>query len=277
MGSYAQVSAVQLLSGLENGTYNELANNIKSSTTVPVNVLTSKGAVENLDKILADNTIDLAFMQYDVLTNFAKSDQQLRQKLMIFLPLFLDEEIHVIVRKDSKMKLITDLQRKKVGVGSAEQGTAATAKIVKEQAKLEWVDVAINSNDAMTELLKGNIDAFFYVGGAPISMLQNLPDETKKQIRLLDLQTKTTTIDCPLKTIKSGTYDWHNGEVKTYAVTMLLVMNAKPSKITEMYLAQIRKDIMKEVQKLQTEGHPKWKNVYYRNEDIKWPYYYFGE
>ena len=64
--AFSQISSVQILSGLEKGTYNELSNDIQKSTTVPVKVLTSGGAAENFDKITHESDINLTFIQYDL-------------------------------------------------------------------------------------------------------------------------------------------------------------------------------------------------------------------
>ena len=37
---------------------------------------------------------------------------------------------------------------------------------------------------------------------------------------------------------------------------------------------QLLADIKANISKMQEDGHPKWKEVYYRNQDIDWPYYY---
>jgi len=42
----------------------------------------------------------------------------------------------------------------------------------------------------------------------------------------------------------------------------------------EVKVNQLLVDINANIQKMQSEGHPKWKDVYYRNQDIDWPYYY---
>lgn len=273
----AQVSSVQILSGLEKGTYNELSNDIQKSTTVPIKVLTSGGSAENFNRIISEQDINLTFVQYDLLLDKAKEDPMLKKKLMIFLPLFLDEEIHLVTLKDSKISALKGLSGKKVGIGSKEQGTRSTALIIKEKMNLAWTDVEISSNDAMAALLKGEIDAFFYVGGAPINMLETLPAETQEKIKLVSIQDKLLTGVYTPKSIAGGTYAWQKSEVKTYAVTLLLMMNANASKPMVAYLAQVKKDIMKSVATLQTEGHAKWKTVYYQNSEIRWPYYYFAE
>ena len=112
-----------------------------------------------------------------------------------------------------------------------------------------------------------------------INMLETLPDETQQKLKLVSIQDKALTASnlYPAKDIPSGTYKFQKTEVKTYAVTLLLMMNPNASKEMIAYLAQIRKDILKNVTTLQAEGHAKWKSVYYQNTEIRWPYYYFGD
>jgi hypothetical protein len=43
---------------------------------------------------------------------------------------------------------------------------------------------------------------------------------------------------------------------------------------TQKKLNTLMHDVQANMKKMQSEGHPKWKDVYFKNQDIDWPYYY---
>lgn len=264
---------IKLMSGLPGGTYNQMANDISKHSSQPVEVLTSNGSTDNFNQLMQDNDINIAFMQYDVLLANQLLDSKLKEKVRVLFPLFLDEEIHLIAKKGSKIKSLKDLEGKKVGIGTPEQGTHVTALTIKEKTGIDWNDVEIGSNDAYGALMNGEIDAYFYVGGVPISSLKDMADTT--QIQLVNIKHKSLKDIYRAKKIKKGTYKWQNKTIKTYAVpTLIIVKTAGMELYYEKAVNQLLADIKANIPKMQKDGHPKWQEVYYRNQDIDWPYYY---
>ena len=270
LNSQAQI---KLISGLEGGTYNQMATDISKHSSQPVEVLTSNGSMDNFHQLMKDNDINIAFMQYDVLLANKLLDSKLKDKIRVLFPLFLDEEIHLIAKKGSKIKNIKDLEGMKVGIGTPEQGTHVTALTIKDKTGIGWDDVEIGSNEAYEALLNGEIDAYFYVGGMPISSLKDLADTA--QIQLVNIKHKSLKDIYRAKKIKKGTYKWQTKTVKTYAVPTLIVVKIQGMELYyEKAVNQFLTDIKANIPKMQQDGHPKWQEVYYQNQVIDWPYYY---
>jgi TRAP transporter TAXI family solute receptor len=264
---------IKVLSGLDGGTYFHLATDIAHNSTQPVEVLTSNGSMDNFKQLMADNDINIAFMQYDVLLTNKLLNNKLQDEVNVLFPLFLDEEIHLIAKKGSKIKKLKDLKGKKVAIGTPEQGTHVTALTIKEKTGIDWDNVEMGSNEAYEALMRGEIDAYFYVGGMPINSLLDLPDTA--QIQLVNIKDKRLNDIYRKKKIEKGTYLWQKKTVKTYAVPTLIVVKIKDMSLeTEKQVNKLLDDINKNIKKMQETGHPKWKEVYYRNQDIDWPYYY---
>jgi len=222
---------------------------------------------------MADNDINIAFMQYDVLLTNKLLNNKLQDEVNVLFPLFLDEEIHLIAKKGSKIKKLKDLKGKKVAIGTPEQGTHVTALTIKEKTGIDWDNVEMGSNEAYEALMRGEIDAYFYVGGMPINSLLDLPDTA--QIQLVNIKDKRLNDIYRKKKIEKGTYLWQKKTVKTYAVPTLIVVKIKDMSLeTEKQVNKLLDDINNNIKKMQETGHPKWKEVYYRNQDIDWPYYY---
>ena len=274
LGASSVNAQMNILSGLVGGTYEALAKDIKSASTQDVTVLNSKGSVDNFNQLIdLDNNIFVAFMQYDVLLTNKLLNNKLQDEVNVLFPLFLDEEIHLIAKKGSKIKKLKDLKGKKVAIGTPEQGTHVTALTIKEKTGIDWDNVEMGSNEAYEALMRGEIDAYFYVGGMPINSLLDLPDTA--QIQLVNIKDKRLNDIYRKKKIEKGTYLWQKKTVKTYAVPTLIVVKIKDMSLeTEKQVNKLLDDINNNIKKMQETGHPKWKEVYYRNQDIDWPYYY---
>ncbi len=265
---------LNLLSGLKGGTYEALANDIQKSSKQEVIVLNTTGSVYNFRQLITDgNDISVAFIQYDVLIHNEKFNPNLRKDLRVLLPLFLDEEIHLIAKKGSKIKNVSDLNGKNVAIGESGQGTSVSAAMIKDAVKGEWNDIIMNSIDAQKALEKGDIDAYFYVGGAPVASLNKLGEEAN--IMLVNMEIKSLDEVYSYKEIPGGTYLWQKSSVKTLAVPTILACNVK--NMTEENRRQLN-DLLTETKAgmpyFLKSGHVKWNDVYEKSHAINWPYYY---
>jgi len=265
---------LQLLSGLKAGTYQSLAQDIRNNSSQKINVLTSNGSVDNFNQLISDdNSINATFLQYDVLLSNEMKKPSIRENLRVLLPLFLDEEIHLIARKGSDISNLSDLRGKRVAIGTKEQGTYVTATTIKQRTGIAWFDVEMSSNDAYKTLIDGSIDAYFYVGGVPVSSLSKFGADA--QIKLVNIKHKALKDIYRPKKIKKGTYAWQDKKVSTFAVPTLLVVKIKNmSDDTQIKFNTLLNDVNTHIKTMQANGHPKWKDVYFKNQDIDWPYYY---
>jgi len=222
--------------------------------------------------------VDITFLQYDVLLYEDMKDLKRRFKktadIRILLPVGT-EEIHLITTKDSGIEKFADLKKKRVGIGSTLQGTNITAKYIKEQTGMKWEDVELPYDKAFRALFNGDIDAFFFVGAAPISDLANLAKSMKDKIRLISLP-----VNAKLKEaygdqveINNTMYSWVVEPVKTYAVKAILVTSIRgqtPEQVENLHkLFQALKD--NKDKKGYFEG---WKDVkFVEDKDIEFEYH----
>ncbi len=273
--SFISVKAqLTLLSGLEGGTYESLAKDIQRYSTQPIKVLTSNGSVDNYHQLISDdNSINTTFMQYDVLLANEMEHPEIRKDLRVLLPLFLDEEVHLIAKKGSGIESLNDLRGKRVGVGTKEMGTNVTARIIKQRTGIAWYDIEMNTEDAYKALMNGTIDAFFYVGGAPVASFAKLGADAP--IQLVSIKNKALKKIYSSTKIPAGTYPWQEKAVKTIAVPTLLVVKVKNmSDDTQQKFNTLLNDVTTHIKEMQANGHKKWKEVYFKNQNIDWPYYY---
>jgi len=264
---------LNLLSGVEGGTYQALAEDIQRASSQKITVINSKGSVENFERLVEDNDIFVAFVQYDVLISNEEKSPVLRKDLRVLLPLFLDEEVHLIAKSGSGIANVQDLAGKKVAVGIHGQGTFVTAATIKKFAHVQWESIEMNINEAQLALEAGDIDAYFYVGGAPVNSLSKLKKNSK--IQLVNIKAEGMENIYSSKEIPAGTYAWQKKTVITLAVPTILVCNVKEMSIdTRRKLNTLLTDTKSGLMGFQKEGHPKWKDVYTKSHSINWPYYY---
>lgn len=143
------------------------------------------------------------------------------------------ETVHIVVFSDSPIQKIADLKGKRVSIDAPGSGTNATARLILAAFKLseKRVTFAFENAERSLEMMQaGDLDAFFFVGGAPLGVVEELAAQGK--IRLLPIAGKE--IDklveaAPYLTkadIPAGTYQ-NMPAVPTLEVRAIWLVNAQ--------------------------------------------------
>jgi len=85
------------------------------------------------------------------------------------------EAVHLIVGKASPIKSVNDLKGKRVAIGAPGSGINAEARMILKAygltpARMKLLD--IGGRDAVDGLAQGEIDAMFFVGGVPVTLVE---------------------------------------------------------------------------------------------------------
>jgi uncharacterized protein len=174
-------SKVTLASGTAGGYYSRLSRQVKtsaeSSVGIGVQEVESQGSLQNLQRLL-DREVDFALVQLDV------AGEAMQQGKVKAIALLANEYIHVITRRDAGVRQFTDLQGKRVAVGTAGSGIRFTADRLLQAAKLQIYDDASDFDGAMYKLKNRQVDAVIYVGslGASGKLRQYLSSNPNFQI-----------------------------------------------------------------------------------------------
>jgi TRAP transporter TAXI family solute receptor len=145
---------------------------------------TTAGAADNLravsrgDLEIALSQADTAYWAYFGTGAFANEEPMSNLRILARL---YPENIHLIVRKDSLIKSVTDLKGKRVAVGLETSSTAATAKLILSAYGVKWNTVKFKYVDfalIAAGFAKNDFDAFFVVSGAPVLALEDLANRT---------------------------------------------------------------------------------------------------
>ena len=263
----SQSFAVDLavMTGGKKGTYYQFGLNLKElvkSRGIRLGVNNSTGSIENLYAVYKRPRTQMGIVQSDVLAFVSRvqTDPVLRRiakKTKMIFPLY-NEEIHLVGRRG--LLNFDDLAGKRVAVGKEGSGTYLTARLLFEVSDVRpGKMVAIGTNDALSQLKAGTIDAMFYVAGYPVKLFKEDVSEGDGLV-LIPILNKSIVEFYPKAEIPANTYQWQPETVKTVAVKAVLVSfdfrGANCDFVGE--FAQILYD---NLVWLRANGHAKWKSV----------------
>ncbi|HEY2032568.1 MAG TPA: TAXI family TRAP transporter solute-binding subunit [Rhizomicrobium sp.] len=193
VNGYAQRISFSIATGPGSGTYFPVGETIAGLISHPPGVArcfnpaacgpegliasaqTSPGAYANVLSV-ENGRADSALAQSDVVAQaiagkgaFKKKQVHIRAIAALF-----PEEVHLVVSTRSRISSISMLRGKRISLGAVNSGTAVTARAVLAAYRLR----AKTSNDpadlAAQKLQDGKLDAFFFVGGAPVPLVETL-------------------------------------------------------------------------------------------------------
>lgn len=119
-----------ITTGAETGKYYKVGIAMSSLLRGGMNVATSAGSVENMERIMSGEA-QFGIVQMDAYADFIGSDPKAAEALEILGPLY-EECVFIAVHKDSSIKTEDDLQdakkKHKIAIGEQGSGTAVTWK-----------------------------------------------------------------------------------------------------------------------------------------------------
>lgn len=216
-------------------------------------VKSTAGSAANL-RLLSDNYIELGIAQADLLEDAYYGKGAFRSgkhggyKAVASL---YPEACQIVVRKDSDITSLDDLEGKTVSIGEEESGTERNATQILEMCGLpdNLVDtVNLDYTDAADQLEEKKIDAFFCTAGICTTVIEELAREC--DIRLLEIPES-----CRQKlrkaysfyndyVIPANTYPGQTGDIKTLSVqSVLLASNTLSEKTVQKLTVALFKHI----------------------------------
>jgi hypothetical protein len=256
---------MNLMTGREKGTYYQFGLNLQQlvkSKGIELGVLPSTGSIENLYAVFKRPQTQLGIVQSDVLAFVSKVQtnptlQRIAQKTRMVFPLY-NEEIHVLGRKD--ILDFDQLAGKRVAVGEEGSGTYLTARLLLEVTGIQPAElVMVGTDEALSRLKAGQVDAMFYVAGFPVKLFSDGVTEADG-LALIPIGNKKAAEFYLQTKIPAGVYAWQRAEVGTVAVKAVLVSydfrNVDCDAVGR--FAQIMHE---NIGWLREKGHAKWSSV----------------
>lgn len=272
----------KIVTASERGTYiqigRDLARFVAPQAGIQLEAMPSKGSADNVSRLRYDTNVKLAIVQSDVyqaFLDYAAKDNveaaQLIRPLRVVLPLY-DEEIYFVVRTDSPLQFVHEIKDRKINIGPLQSGTAMSAstiyRLMFKQPMQDANVTTLTNEDALIKLTSGNsIDVVVIVAGQPAKLLADMKPEAKQYVRLLKVDYDNPATKAALQTyvpatIRSASYpNWLDQDVSGLAVKSYLVTYDYSYRVTVDHLAALARSLCQNFQVLQTEGHPKWRDV----------------
>jgi TRAP transporter TAXI family solute receptor len=219
--------------------FTELAS--KDETGINWKVKSTAGSAANL-RLLSDNYIELGIAQADLIEDayygkgsFHSGKYRGYKAVASLYP----EACQIVVRKDSDITSLDDLEGKNVSVGEEESGTERNATQILEMCGLP--DNLVNTKnldytDAADQLAEKKIDAFFCTAGICTTVIEELTKEC--DIRLLEIpescrqKLKKAYSFYDDYVIPAGTYSGQTEDIQTISVQSVLLASSTLSEKT---------------------------------------------
>jgi uncharacterized protein len=226
----------------------QLAKQLKvTNPRLRVSVIKSDGSVENLQRLRA-GTADLGLTTLDATERRARIDLSpaavdaedavaAKNTPLRALGRIYDDYVQIVVRADSPLRSVADLNGRRVAVNTQGSGTALVAGRVLAAAGISVIESDLGVAAGTAALESKKVDAVFWSGGIPTPSIAAAAARTR--LRLLPLGDLATTLRATFgpvyrpATIPPGRYRGTE-EVATLASANLLVAraDADPAMVT---------------------------------------------
>lgn len=235
--------------------FTELAS--KDETGINWKVKSTAGSAANL-RLLSDNYIELGIAQADLIEDayygkgsFHSGKYRGYKAVASLYP----EACQIVVRKDSNITSLDDLEEKNVSVGEEESGTERNATQILEMCGLP--DNLVNTKnldytDAADQLAEKKIDAFFCTAGICTTVIEELTKEC--DIRLLEIpescrqKLKKAYSFYDDYVIPAGTYSGQTEDIQTISVQSVLLAS---STLSEKTVQKLTASLFKHIKDIQ--------------------------
>ena len=270
----AQPVEMNIMTGGPQGTYFRFGQDIAdlgASCGLSIGVQQSAGSVENVFAVRDRPVTQFGIVQSDVLEYFRtyeNEDPALRraaQGLRIAFPLY-NEEVHILARRE--IADLGALAGQRVSVGADGSGTALTARLVLDLAEIAPGETRtdLGTSEALDALIEGEIDALFYVVGAPAALFDD-PRIDPERFHLVPVADPVLETVYSPATVTAGTYPFVTEDMRAIAVKAVL-MTFDFDRTRNAYhgascdsVADTAHLLLSRFETLRETGHPKWQSV----------------
>jgi len=287
----------KIVTASERGTYiqigRDIAKLIAPAADIELEVLPSVGSSENVERLRYEPGVKFAMVQSDVYQAFldlaaggnADAGAMIRP-LRVIMPLY-NEEIYFIARSDSPLNFVHEIKDAKINVGPLRSGTAMSATTIFRQmfgAPISEANASFLSNEeALVKLtVDKSLDVVVVVAGQPARLLVDMKPEARQLIKLLKFDANQPPSKAALQTyfaatVRAASYPNLLAEdVPGVAVRAYLVTYNYKLPNTADHLGRFARSLCQNFGQLQTQGHPKWREVDLRLPELGQGWLYYG-
>lgn len=269
----AQEPRINIMTGSPTGTYIQFGRdmqNLMANCGQQMGVVESAGSLENFLGVRQRRQTQFGIVQNDVLEymqTFAGQDPAVARTIRgvrIAFPLY-DEEVHILGVKD--IGSLADLAGRRVAIGTENSGTFLTSSLMLSLTGIEPAEkLTIGPQEALAALKAGDLDAFFYVTGAPAPIYAD-EDIDGDRFHLVPVADDTLRSVYTPTTLAAGTYPFQTEPVDLVAVKAVLMTFEYDMRGNAYHRAacdavsDLSSLILTRLDDLRENGHPKWQQV----------------
>jgi TRAP transporter TAXI family solute receptor len=201
------------------GNYYRVAENLRrvnQDTCIQFELIQTKGSLDNAMKLIEEK-IDIGLAQMDAL----QINKNINKNIAVLAQIY-HEELHIIVRKDSKIKGFSDLKKRQISAGEKKSGSSITGNYLYEEYFKEQMirPKQTQLSEALDNLRDRDIDAIITVVGSPAVAFNKRKMDSFKLVPFDVNLTEGMSNKYEKTTIK---YSWMVKEVKTLSTKTLLI------------------------------------------------------
>jgi TRAP transporter TAXI family solute receptor len=178
-GEEINQNTIALVSGNLNATYLSIAYDLSAvlddGDNLRILPVIGKGGGQNIRDVRFLKGIDLGITQSNLLNAFRRSGEigNLDDKIVYIAKLY-NEEMHFVVRADSGVTSIEQLEGKRVNFSDIGSGTQLSTRDIFERLGIKPIEVNMGQADAAEALKRGEIAATILIAGKPTTSTSKL-------------------------------------------------------------------------------------------------------
>ena len=297
-GSGAAVAAAEykIVTANERGTYyaigTDLSKFVAPDADINLEALVTAGSAANIKHLRYDPGVKLAIVQADVYQAFldraAAGNADARtiiRPLRVIMPLY-NTEIHYVVRADSPLNYLHDIEKSRINGGILGSGAALITHTLYRMMFNGPIPEAqasyLSNEEALVKLIGDkSVDVVVVAAGQPAPLIANMKPEAQQYIKLLKFDPAHPSSKLPLTvyshlTVNASSYpNLLQESFTTIAVGAFLVTYDFNLDYTRSHLVRFARSLCQNFATLQAKGHPKWREVSLGTPPLApgWTYY----
>jgi len=281
-GAAIAAAEYKIVTANEKGTYfaigADLAKFVAPDAAIMLEVLPTAGSAANIKHLRYDPGVKFAIVQADVYQAFLDravagntEASAIIRPLRVILPLY-NTEIHYIVRADSPLNYLHDIETAKINGGILGSGAALITHTLYRmmfKGPIPEANASYLSNEEALVKLIGDktVDVVVVAAGQPAPLIANMKPEAQKYIKLLKFDPAHPSSKLPLtvysySTVNASSYpNLLQESFTTISVGAFLVTYDFNLEFTRNHLTRFARSLCQNFAVLQAKGHPKWREV----------------
>jgi uncharacterized protein len=179
LGERLNANTIAIISGNPNATYltiaYDLSDVLDDGDNFRILPVIGKGGGQNIKDVRFLKGIDLGITQSIILNEFRESGEigNIDDKIDYVAKLF-NEEMHVVVRADSGITSLEQLDGKKVNFSDVGSGSQLSSRDIFRRLGVHPLEVNMGQGDAVEKLKTGELAATILIAGKPTGLMGKL-------------------------------------------------------------------------------------------------------